>query len=171
MVDTEVLYLSGVFPQHNILPGKPLPQGHKLAPGLIGGAQKLALNVVTHYLSLISESETGVCVLSAVNLSPAEFRLLRALYSSFPEYAPYELLLSSLLEMDIEQCRSNLLLAKEQGPEIWEYEMAPLWRSLQRLRKKLEGRFALSIVNLRGQMGYLLISFHVPSEQVTSKSV
>src|SRR6266487_3825066 len=86
-----------------------------------------------------------------VQVSVSEMAGLLPLVQSYPAYCPYEVLLSSLNDCPLEECRSRLHTAQRAERELW---LRPLRCAKGSLADDLQ-QFGLEICSLRG-IGYLL---------------
>lgn len=132
------------------------PITHVRLAGLLPQHQILVLNRSMRTVSLLAEGPTQ---LLEQRLSADELRLLLPILEAFPQYCPYEVLLSSLFtEMltpaSIHQSRRYLQEALARGTR--QQELRPVRRALTSLRSKLRP-FELEISTLR-QLGCCITS-------------
>ncbi len=136
---------------------------HLSLPGLLPADLRLAFNLETRTLSLLTDGPT---LMMEQQLSGNELHLLVPLLESYPHYCPYEVLLAYIssnvvTEASIAYCRQRLQEALSRG--TWQQELRPLRRALSSLRSKLE-HFDLGISTVR-ESGCSLIRLmsHSPS--------
>jgi len=110
---------------------------------------RLILNYDQSILSLIMGEE----ILEQQLLSPGEMYVIEALLKNYPDYCPYEIVLSAMTGKSIDQCREKVLWGIEEGTV--DVVMRPVRNLLGRCRMKLRpfGSEVKSIVH----MGYLLV--------------
>jgi hypothetical protein len=116
--------------------------------GLLPPGQKLALNLPTRTLSLLSD---GPELITVQQFSDNEISVIVPILESFPHYCPYEVLLahissSIVTEASIARCRQRLHEAQNRG--TWQQELRPIRRALSSVRNKLQ-YFDLEIPNIR----------------------
>ena len=121
---------------------------HLHIEGLLAPEQKLALNLRTRTLSLLSE---GPKQIMEQQFSANEMRVLVPILQSFPHYCPYEVLLAHITSNDptpnsIAHCRQRLQDAHDNGS--WPQEIRPIRRALSSLRSKLH-HFNLEVSTIR----------------------
>jgi hypothetical protein len=121
---------------------------HFYLQGILSPGQKLALNLETRTLSLLSN---GPELIVERQLSINEMHIAIPLLEAFPHYSPYEVLLSHLYsktvtETSIARCYQRLQEAQDNG--TWQQELRPIRRALSSLRTKLR-QFDLEISNIR----------------------
>jgi len=126
----------------------PTTISHFLLPGLLIPGQKLAINLETRTLSLLTD---GPQLLREQQFSVNEMNVLFPIFESYPHYCPYEVLLAHLstdtvTSKTITRCRQRLNEAKNCGR--WHQELRPIRRALSSLRSKLYD-FRLEISNIR----------------------
>ena len=116
---------------------------------LLAENQRLILNSDQSILSLIMGEE----ILEQQLLSPGEMYVIEALLKNYPDYCPYEIVLSAMTGKSIDQCREKVLWGIEEGTV--DVVMRPVRNLLGRCRMKLRpfGIEVKSIVH----MGYLLV--------------
>jgi hypothetical protein len=122
-----------VFPLNPLLPEK----------------DRLILNYDQGILSLVGEEE----ILEQQLLSPSEMYVIEVLLKNYPEYCPYEVVLSAMTGKSIEQCREKVLWGLEEGAV--DVVMRPVRNLLGRCRMKLRP-FGIEIKSIV-HMGYLLV--------------
>jgi hypothetical protein len=86
-------------------------------------------------------------------VSPSEMYIIEALLKNYPEYCPYEVVLSAMTGKSIEQCREKVLWGLEKGTV--DVVMRPVRNLLGRCRMKLKP-FGLEVKSMIN-MGYLII--------------
>ncbi len=116
--------------------------------GLLPPEQKLALNLKTRTLSLLSEGPEQIM---EQQFSFNEMRVLVPILQSFPHYCPYEVILShissnNLSPHSIARCRQRLREALDNG--TWHQELRSIRRALSSLRNKLH-HFNLEVSTIR----------------------
>lgn len=118
-------------------------------PPLLPEANHLILNYDQGILSLTRSAE----ILEQQLLSPSEMYVIDALLKSYPEYCPYEAVLSAMTGKSIEACREKVLWGLEEGTV--DVVMRPVRNLLGRCRMKLRP-FGIEIKSLV-HMGYVLV--------------
>ena len=116
---------------------------------LLPKKKRLILNYDQGILSLVAEEE----ILEQQLLSPSEMYVIEALLKNYPEYCPYEVVLSAMTGKSIEQCREKVLWGLEEGAV--DVVMRPVRNLLGRCRMKLRP-FGIEIKSIV-HMGYLLV--------------
>ena len=121
---------------------------HLHIEGLLAPEHKLALNLKTRTLSLLSE---GPKQIMEQQFSANEMRVLVPILHSFPHYCPYEVLLAHITSNDptptaITRCRQRLQAALDNGS--WPQEIRPIRLALSSLRNKLH-YFNLEVSTIR----------------------
>ncbi len=116
---------------------------------LLPEKKRLILNYDQGILSLVGEEE----ILEQQLLSPSEMYVIEALLKNYPEYCPYEVVLSAMTGKSIEQCREKVLWGLEEGAV--DVVMRPVRNLLGRCRMKLRP-FGIEIKSIV-HMGYLLV--------------
>ena len=126
-----------------------LPEGHMLA-----------LNLSLGTLSLIANSRDNSYpyLLAEQQFTTSELCVLIPLLKSYPYYCPYEVLLASfnngnVNEATIERSRKRLYEAQLEG--IWDQEMRPVRNVLSRARLKMRA-FRIEISSIL-ETGYILM--------------
>ncbi len=126
-----------------------LPEGHMLA-----------LNLSLGTLSLIANSRDNSYpyLLAEQQFTTSELCVLIPLLKSYPYYCPYEVLLASfnngnVNETTIERSRKRLYEAQLEG--IWDQEMRPVRNVLSRARLKMRA-FRIEISSIL-ETGYILM--------------
>src|SRR5712692_10347291 len=133
---------------------------HLSLPGLLPAGQTLALNLETRTLSLLSD---GPLLIMDQKFSLNEISVFVPILESFPNYCPYEVLLSHISSSVVTatstaRCRQRLQDAQNRGE--WQQELRPVRRALSSLRNKLH-YFGLEISNVR-ERGCSLTSLRSP---------
>jgi hypothetical protein len=116
---------------------------------LLPEKNRLILNYDQGILSLVMGEE----ILEQQLLSPSEMYVIEALLKNYPEYCPYEIVLSAMTGKSIEQCREKVLWGLEEGTV--DVVMRPVRNLLGRCRMKLRP-FGIEIRSIV-HMGYLLV--------------
>jgi hypothetical protein len=116
---------------------------------LLPEANQLILNYEQGILSLVHGEE----MLEQQLLSPSETYVIDALLKNYPEYCPYEEVLSAMTGKSIEACREKVQWGLEEGTV--DVVMRPVRNLLGRSRMKLRP-FGIEIKSLV-HMGYLLV--------------
>src|SRR6266536_4465924 len=116
---------------------------------LLSEKHRLILNYDQGILSELAREEILVQQL----LSPSEMYVIEELLKTYPEYCPYEVLLSAIPGKSIEQCQEKVLWGLEEGAV--DVVMRPVRNLLARCRMKLHpfGIEVKALVNV----GYVLI--------------
>ena len=127
------------------------PITHLRLAGLLPQTQLLVLNGSTRTLWLLDE---GPVQLVEQRLSVNELRLLLPIVEVFPQYCPYEMLLSSLFTKTVTSAsiaHSRHYLQEAIAGGTWQQELRPLRRALSSLRSKLHPfELELSTIRQRG---------------------
>lgn len=108
--------------------------------------------ILNYDLGILSEL-AGEEILGQQLLSPSEMYVIEALLKNYPEYCPYEVVLSAMTGKGIEQCREKVLWGLEEGAV--DVVMRPVRNLLGRCRMKLRP-FGIEIKSMV-HMGYLLV--------------
>jgi hypothetical protein len=121
---------------------------HLSLSGLLSTDQKLALNLETRTLSLLSDGPT---LIMEQQFSVNEMSVLVPILESFPHCCPYEMLLAhisshTVTSASIERWRQRLQEAQNRG--AGQQELRSIRRALSSLRSKLH-RFDLEISTVR----------------------
>ncbi len=85
-------------------------------------------------------------------LTPSEMPVIQALLSNYPDYCPYEVVLSAMTGKSLEKCRERVLWGLQEG-EV-DVVMRPVRNLLGRARLKLRP-FGIDIRSML-QTGYML---------------
>jgi hypothetical protein len=110
---------------------------------------RLTLNYDQGILSLT----IGEKIIEQQLLSPSEMYVVEALLKNYPEYCPYEVVLSAMTGKSIEQCREKVIWGLDEGAV--DVVMRPVRNLLGRCRLKLRP-FGIEIKSIV-HMGYLLV--------------
>lgn len=109
--------------------------------------------------SLILNSEKGILSLLTGEelveqqlLTDSEMYLIAELFAAYPDYCPYEVLLSALTNDSLEKCRKQVMWGLEEG--MIDAMMRPVRNLLSRCRMKLQP-FGIGITALH-ETGYTL---------------
>ena len=121
---------------------------HFYLPDLMPADHKLALNLETRTLSLLTD---GPQLVAEQQFSVNELHMIIPILEFFPHYCPYEVLLAHLAAnvvttATIDHYRKYLREAQRLG--IWQQELRPVRRAISSLRNKLDC-FQLGISNVR----------------------
>jgi hypothetical protein len=106
------------------------------------------LNIEKGILSLLSGEE----LIEQQLLTDSEMYLISELFAAYPDYCPYEVLLSAMSNESLEKCRQQVLWGLEEG--TIDAVMRPVRNLLSRCRMKLHP-FGIEITSLH-ETGYLL---------------
>ena len=121
---------------------------HFSLPGLLPDNHTLVVNLSIRTAILFRNEESGGPQIVTQHLfSRNGLRVLVPLLQAYPNYCPYEILLSSLFPISIDQSRTLL-------QEKWEAAVRPVRRAIGGIMTGLQS-FGLEVISLRG-MGYLL---------------
>ena len=108
---------------------------------------------------LVLNSEKGILSLLAGNdlveqqvFSASEMYLVAELFGAYPDYCPYEVLLSALTNDSLEKCHKQVMWGLEEG--MIDAVMRPVRNLLSRCRMKLQP-FGIGITSLY-ETGYTL---------------
>jgi hypothetical protein len=117
-------------------------------PGLLPPGHRLALNMEGRTLALLAD---GPLLIEEQLLSVTEWRVMLPILHAFPQYCPYEVLLSQMYcgqatQASVARYRQRLQEALRLG--TWQGELRPLRRALSSLRNKLH-HFGLEISTIR----------------------
>jgi hypothetical protein len=116
---------------------------------LLAEPNHLILNYDQGILSLVTREE----ILEQQLLSPSEMYVIDALLKNYPEYCPYETVLSAMTGKSVDACREKVLWGLEEGTV--DVVMRPVRNLLGRCRMKLRP-FGIEVKSLV-HMGYLLV--------------
>jgi len=121
---------------------------HFSLPGLLPDGQTLVVNPAMRTAILLAhEASNGASVLAQHVFSPNGMRVLVPLLQAYPDYCPYEVLLSTLFPLSIDQCRKLLR-------EAWDLSVRPVRRAIANIVVGFHS-FGLKVYSLRG-LGYIL---------------
>ena len=138
--------------------GIQLPVAEAILQSLLPSDYKLELNAEARILSLLNAHVPHI--LAQQQFTKNEWNVLLILLSSYPYYAPYEVLLASLTSLSPADCRKRLQEAQQSGPKILKRELKPVYRALSGIRAKLNSLYpSLKISPIRDG-GYVLTSSH-----------
>jgi hypothetical protein len=132
---------------------------HFSLENLLPKGETLAVNRELGFASILTYDGVSPQILAEQYFTPTEMSVLLPLLSSYPDYAPNELLLASFsggtTEAAIEKARTQLLRAKERGE--WDEIMRPLRNILSRVRLKI---ITLHVdVTSLFETGYMLLPY------------
>ncbi len=96
---------------------------------------------------LYTEAGGGARIVTQEQFSPNGMRVLLSLLQAYPNYCPYEALLTSLFPISIEAARKQLR-------EEWEVSIRPVRAAIASMVAGLRS-FGLRVYSLRG-LGYIL---------------
>ena len=116
---------------------------------LLPETNHLILNYDQGILSQVTNEE----ILEQQLLSPSEMYVIDALLKNYPEYCPYEIVLSAMTGKSVDACREKVLWGLEEGTV--DVVMRPVRNLLGRCRMKLRP-FGIEVKSLV-HMGYLLV--------------
>ncbi len=147
----------GCLPHHLMRNGDDGPQGkgehddgllHFSLPGLLRDNHTLVLNPAMRTASLLYiEVGGGARIVTQEQFSPNGMRVLLSLLQAYPDYCPYEVLLTSLFPLSLEAAHKQL-------QEEWEVSIRPVRAAIASIGSGLRS-FGLSVYSLRG-LGYIL---------------
>ena len=133
---------------------------HFTLDNLLPDSHTLALNLTLGTLSLIANSRDNPypVLLAEQQFTTSEMCVLIPLLKHYPHYCPYEVLLASFYngninEKTIERSRNRLYEAQLEG--IWDQEMRPVRNVLSRARLKIRS-FNIEISSIL-ETGYVLM--------------
>ncbi len=115
---------------------------------LLPAGHLLALNLKIHSLSLVTN---GPLIVAQQQLTDSEQRVLIPILDSFPNYCPYDVLLTSISSLSGTASSTiywQQRLEEAQNDGTWQQELRPLRRALSSLRNKLHS-FGLEISTVR----------------------
>jgi hypothetical protein len=144
------------LPHHLMSNGDDGPQGkgehdgllHFSLPGLLQDNHTLVLNPARRTVSLLNtEVGGGARMVTQEQFSPNGMRVLLSLLQAYPDYCPYEVLLTSLFPLSLEAAHMQL-------QEEWEVSIRPVRAAIASIGSGLRS-FGLSVYSLRG-LGYIL---------------
>ena len=143
---------------------------HFLLPGLLPTGRKLALHLETRTLSLLLDGPNGPELIAEQLFSVNEIRVLVPMLQAFPNYCPYEVLLShissnNVTEATVARCRQRLYEAQSGG--TWQQELRPMRRALSSIRSKIHN-FDLEVSNVRERGCSVTSLTSTPSSRVSS---
>ncbi|HEU5383835.1 MAG TPA: hypothetical protein VFV38_51200 [Ktedonobacteraceae bacterium] len=113
-------------------------------PGILPEQTQILLDTHARTAILLKlETEKSTPLLRTFQLTPSAARIFQALLQAYPQYCPYQTLLSALYPG-----------SQEAFAPVWEQRVRPIRRALMALAPVLQS-FGLGVVSLRGH-GYLL---------------
>jgi len=124
--------------------------------GLLPASCKLELNAKTRMLSLLSTDHPHI--LAQEQFTKNEWNVLLTFLSSYPYYAPHEVLLASLTSLSPADCRKRLQEAQQSGAKSLKRELKPVHRALSSVRAKLDKLYPPLKISLIRNLGYALTS-------------
>ncbi len=123
---------------------------------LLPSDYKLELNAKARMLSLLNTHAPHI--LAQQQFTKNEWNVLLTLLSSYPYYAPYEILLASLTSLSSAACRKRLQAAHQSGAKILKRELKPVHRALAGVRAKLNNLSPQLKISPIRDVGYVLTS-------------
>ncbi len=123
---------------------------------LLPSDYKLELNAKSRMLSLLNTHTPHI--LAQQQFTKNEWNVLLTLLSSYPYYAPYEVLLASLTSLSPAGCRKRLQEAQQSGAKILKRELKPVHRALSGVRAKLNNLYPRLKISPIRDVGYALTS-------------
>jgi hypothetical protein len=118
---------------------------------------KLELNEDLRLLSLLRIDTPGI--LAQEQFTRNEWCILRTILTSYPYYAPLELLLSQLTSLTPAECRKRLQEAQRIGSNAVKQELKPVHRAISSIRNKFAdfSNFGLCLkISAIRELGYVL---------------
>ena len=135
---------------------KHLAIAESVLQGLLPASCKLELNAKTRMLSLLSTDHPHI--LAQEQFTKNEWNVLLTFLSSYPYYAPYEVLLASLTSLSPAVCRKRLQEAQQAGSKTLKQELKPVHRALSGIRAKLDKLYPPLKISPIRDVGYVLTS-------------
>ena len=130
------------------------PVDESVVQSLFPEGCKLELSADARMLSLLSTDSPHI--LAQQRFTKNEWFILITLLTSYPHYAPYEILLASLTSLCPTDCRKRLEDAQALGREELKRELKPVRRVLPGLRSKLSKLSPRLKISSIHEMGYAL---------------
>lgn len=115
---------------------------------------KLVLYKEIRTLTLLSADVPDV--LEQQQFTRNEWNILMAIIESLPYYTPYEVLLSRVTSLSVEDSRKRLQKAEELGAKVMRQELKPVHRALSGIRAKLSAISPYLKLSLIHSLGYTL---------------
>jgi len=116
-------------------------------PGLLPDDSTLMVNPAKRTVILLRNEASGRARVVTQQFSPNGMRLLVPLFQAYPDYCPYDVLLSSLFPLSLEEGRKHL-------QEAWATTIRPVRRAIGSSMAGLAA-FGLKVHSIRG-LGYIL---------------
>ncbi len=120
---------------------------HFSLPRLLPDDSTLVVNPAMGTVILFSNEAGGRARIVTQQFSPNGIRVLVPLLQAYPDYCPYDVLLTSLFPLSLEEGRKHL-------QEAWAATIRPVRRAIGSIMAGLEA-FGLKPYSLRG-LGYIL---------------
>ena len=121
---------------------------HLALPGLLPANHTLVVNPAKRIVILLYDEPGGEArSVKEQNFSPSGIHVLIPLLQAYPNYCPYEILLTHLYPMPVEEARKQLQEARETT-------MRPLRRAISTITSDLHP-FGLQVCSIRN-VGYIL---------------
>lgn len=115
---------------------------------------KLELNEDLHLLSLLRIDTPRI--LAQEQFTRNEWCILLTILTSYPYYAPYEILLASLTTLTPAECHKRLQEAQWLGSKAMKQELKPAHRAISGIRNKLANFCPCLKISLIRDLGYAL---------------
>ncbi len=120
---------------------------HFSLPGLLPDDRTLVVNPATRTVILFSNEAAGRARIVTQQFSPNGMRVLVPLLQAYPDYCPYDVMLTGLFPLSLEEGRKHL-------QEAWAATIRPVRRAIGSIMAGLAA-FGLKAYSLRG-LGYIL---------------
>ena len=120
---------------------------HFSFPGLLPDDSTLMVNSAKRTVILLYNEARGRARVVTQQFSPNGMRILVPLLQAYPDYCPYDVLLSSLFPLSLEEGRKHL-------QEAWAATIRPVRRAIGSIMAGLAA-FGLKVHSIRG-LGYIL---------------
>ena len=141
--------LTPTFPHHSHV-----SVAESILQSLLTTEYKVELNAKTRMFSLLSTKSPSI--LGQQQFTVNEWNVFLTLITSYPHYAPYEILIANLTLLSPSVCRERLQAAQESGPKVLKQELKPIYRSLANVRVKLNKVYPHLKISLIRGLGYAL---------------
>ena len=120
---------------------------HFSLPGLLPDDRTLVVNPATRTVILFSNEAGGRARIVTQQFSPNGMRVLVPLLQAYPDYCPYDVMLTGLFPLSLEEGRKHL-------QEAWAATIRPVRRAIGSIMAGLAA-FGLKVHSIRG-LGYIL---------------
>jgi len=116
---------------------------------------RLILYGIQRTISLLDTQNSHI--ITQQRLTPNEWKTFLTLLAFYPNYTPYETLLSVVTSLSVEQCRRELQEVQRKERKYFKRVFRPAARAITNLRIKLEQVVPMLHIAPLPQCGYLLM--------------